>query len=149
MSRQRKIGISVMFALGLLGIAASATRVVESVIRAGSSDFTYNFTSLAIASAGEITAAFLVICIPALPKAFEMDFSKLRSSLRFWASREKHWRSSEQDSNSHQVELKGAQSQNNNESENIGLSPVFRVQPGALMNQFEHGRIVEAGILSP
>jgi hypothetical protein len=147
MSRQRKIGISVIFALGLLCIAASATRVVESIIRAGSSDFTYNFTSLTLASASEITAAFLVICIPALPKAFETDLRKLRSSLRSWASREKLRRSSEQDSDSHWVESKGSQSQNNKESDDVGLSPVFRVQPGASMNQFEQAKSVEAGIL--
>ncbi|KAI0396104.1 hypothetical protein F5Y17DRAFT_421194 [Xylariaceae sp. FL0594] len=144
MTRKRKAGVAVLFALGLLGIAASAIRVAETVIRAGSSDFTYNFSSVAIASAGEITAAFLVICIPALPKAFDIPLTKLRSSLRSWRSREKLQRSSDQASDGHWSESKGSQSQINRQDNSTGLHSVF-VQPGPSTDNFDKASVVENG----
>ncbi|KAI0384269.1 hypothetical protein F5Y04DRAFT_249404 [Hypomontagnella monticulosa] len=89
-STERKIGISATFAVGFLGVAAAIVRLTMTVIRSGSPDYTYNFSSVLLCSFVETTCAFLVVCIPAFPKAFtEIRMRRARPSSHAWAGRER------------------------------------------------------------
>ncbi|KAF4627989.1 hypothetical protein G7Y89_g10161 [Cudoniella acicularis] len=93
MLSRKKIGVSLVFAIGLFACGAALARLVETVKHQESMDFTYTFTSVQLCSGVEMTCAFLVICVPSFPKAFQaMKESKLKS---FWTSRssQKHLRS--------------------------------------------------------
>ncbi|KEY68281.1 hypothetical protein S7711_07033 [Stachybotrys chartarum IBT 7711] len=70
MSRQKKIGVSVVFAVGLLGVAAAAARVVATARYMISDDRVWWFPSIAHAALGEMTCGILVLCVPLAPKAF-------------------------------------------------------------------------------
>lgn len=70
MSRNRKIGVSLVFALGMAACAASIVRLYYTVERAESADITYHISSLMLTAVGECACAILVLCIPAAPKAF-------------------------------------------------------------------------------
>jgi hypothetical protein len=88
MAKEKKYGVALTFAVGFLGIGAGGARVALAVVRKNSKDFSYNFSGVVLATAAEMTAAFLVICIPAIPKAFNATtFSKIAGSLRSWGSR--------------------------------------------------------------
>lgn len=69
MSRNRKIGISFVFALGMAACAASIVRLYYTVERAESADVTYHISSLMLTAVGEGACAILVLCVPAVPKA--------------------------------------------------------------------------------
>lgn len=87
MSRRRRIGISFVFALGLAACAASAVRLFWAIGRAKSADTTYNISSLLLTAAGEGTCAILVMCVPAMPKAFNgLKDSGLLPSFPSWGS---------------------------------------------------------------
>lgn len=87
MSRGRKIGISVVFALGMAACAASIVRLYYNVERAGSADRTYNNSSVILTVIGEYACAVLVLCIPAVPKAFDgLKGSALLPSMPPWGS---------------------------------------------------------------
>ncbi|KAI0152197.1 hypothetical protein F4776DRAFT_16588 [Hypoxylon sp. NC0597] len=70
MSTKKKIGVSITFAVGVIGIVVALIRLVVIIERGPEADFTYNASGMMLCSAAEITCAFLVVCIPALPKAF-------------------------------------------------------------------------------
>ncbi|KAI1116257.1 hypothetical protein F5Y14DRAFT_407368 [Nemania sp. NC0429] len=84
MSTQKKIGVSLVFAVGLFACAASLIRLVETVRHAESPDFTYTFSGIMLVSASEIALGFLVISLPYIPTLFgSIDISTLRSKLSF------------------------------------------------------------------
>ncbi|TVY83921.1 hypothetical protein LSUE1_G001012 [Lachnellula suecica] len=84
---KKKLGISFIFAIGLFGCAAAIARLVETVKHATSDDFTYTFSSVMLCSGVEMCCAFLVICVPSFPKAFQaVNISKWKQSLSFWTS---------------------------------------------------------------
>ncbi|KAI0899977.1 hypothetical protein F4806DRAFT_492970 [Annulohypoxylon nitens] len=86
----KKAEFSSIFAAGILAIVAASARLAMAVIRGQSRDFTYNNTSLMLCGLAEMTCAFLVVCIPALPKAFKsMKASKPISSMYSWTRMEK------------------------------------------------------------
>ncbi|RYP29951.1 hypothetical protein DL767_006484 [Monosporascus sp. MG133] len=90
MTTNRKIGISIIFAIGLLGCGAALARLVETVLHATSPDFTYTFSAVMLCSGAELTCGFLIICIPCFPQAFgAIEFSKLTKKLSFRTSLEK------------------------------------------------------------
>jgi hypothetical protein len=85
MAKRRKYGVSVIFAVGLLGCGAALARLVETVYHATSVDFTYTFSAVQLCSGAELTCGFLVICIPSFPKAFRaVDIGKVKQTLSFW-----------------------------------------------------------------
>jgi hypothetical protein len=103
MQTRKKIGVSVVFAVGVFGCGAGLARVVETVKHAESPDFTYTFSNVVLWSGAEMTCGFLVICVPSFPKAFQaMDVSKLKGSLSFWT-----WGSSQRQLRSGSKELSG------------------------------------------
>lgn len=87
MSRSRKAGVSFVFALGLAACAASIVRLYVHVERAESADITYHLSSMMLAGVGEGACGILVLCVPAVPKAFtELKHSGLLPSMPFWGS---------------------------------------------------------------
>lgn len=84
MSTKRKIGVSLVFAVGLFACVASLIRLVETVRHAETPDFTYTFSGIMLVSASEIALGFLVVCLPYFPRLIgSVDMSALRSMLSF------------------------------------------------------------------
>ncbi|KAI1205700.1 uncharacterized protein F4807DRAFT_441975 [Annulohypoxylon truncatum] len=84
-STNRKATISAIFAAGIVAVAAASARLAMALILGHCPDFTYHSTSVILCGLAEMTCAFLVICIPALPKAFTYTkTSEAISSLYSW-----------------------------------------------------------------
>jgi hypothetical protein len=87
MSWKRKLGVSVVFALGLAACATAIVRLVYTVGRAGSDDLTYHLSSVQLTAVGEGACAILVLCVPAIPKAVSgLNLPKVLSSIPSWSS---------------------------------------------------------------
>ncbi|KAI1389024.1 uncharacterized protein F4822DRAFT_404731 [Hypoxylon trugodes] len=90
MPRQKKFGISIVFALGLLAVTTAILRFVSSLKHAKSPDFTYDFSEILITGCAELTCGILVGCVPSLPKVFasaNMNGIKHKlSKSRLWSS---------------------------------------------------------------
>ena len=85
MARSKKVGVSIIFAIGILGCIAALVRMVETIIHIDSGDYIYNFSALMVCSGAELTCGFLIVCVPSLPKAFQaMGLSKWKSTVSFW-----------------------------------------------------------------
>lgn len=87
MSRNRKLGVSVVFALGMAACAASIVRLYYTVGRAASADLTYHLSSVQLTAVGEGACVILVLCVPAIPKAVSgLKIPDLLSSVPSWGS---------------------------------------------------------------
>ncbi|KAI0888664.1 uncharacterized protein GGS22DRAFT_61896 [Annulohypoxylon maeteangense] len=85
MPTSRKTAASATFAAGILAITAASLRLVMTIISSHSRDFTYNESSVILCSLAESTCAFLVVCIPVLPKAIKnAKASKTISAMHSW-----------------------------------------------------------------
>ncbi|RYP01506.1 hypothetical protein DL764_006201 [Monosporascus ibericus] len=69
--RQKKIGIAVIFAVGLFACIATAFRLAASVRYLTSQDRTYGICSVALWAAAELTCAILIFSVPRIPKAIK------------------------------------------------------------------------------
>ncbi|KAF2501685.1 hypothetical protein BU16DRAFT_613535 [Lophium mytilinum] len=76
MSRGRKIGLSAIFLFGILACIASLVRLYYCVRVFESHDYTYYTLLMALGSFPEMTAGFLVICLPVLPKFVRSMFGE-------------------------------------------------------------------------
>ncbi|RYP18927.1 hypothetical protein DL765_003605 [Monosporascus sp. GIB2] len=87
MTKAKKIGISLVFAIGILATISAACRLAATVRYLRSPDSTYFVSGMALWCIAEQTTAILVFCIPALPKMFRDStlLSKIRSSFRTWS----------------------------------------------------------------
>lgn len=89
MPRKKQLGVSVVFAVGIFACTAAAARLVFSVRRDVSDDFSYSFSAVAITALTEALCGFLVMCIPAIPKAYVgMKIPQFFAAVRSWRSRE-------------------------------------------------------------
>ncbi|RYP78426.1 hypothetical protein DL771_000611 [Monosporascus sp. 5C6A] len=84
MTKAKKIGISLVFAIGIFATISAACRLAATVNYLLSPDATYLVSGVALWCIAEQTTAMLVFCIPALPKMFHDStlLSKIRSSFR-------------------------------------------------------------------
>ncbi|RYP19807.1 hypothetical protein DL765_003153 [Monosporascus sp. GIB2] len=85
MSTKKKIGVSVVFSVGILACLTALLRLVSTLEYAKSSDFSYGFSPLTLYTAAEMTCGFLVMCMPAMPKVF----SVLKKKLGIWTGSSK------------------------------------------------------------
>ncbi|KAI1779131.1 hypothetical protein F4818DRAFT_437924 [Hypoxylon cercidicola] len=69
-SSKNKIGISLIFAVGILACVSAAFRIVESLKFVRSNDNLYTASSMYLWILAEQTSLFIVFCAPAAPKAF-------------------------------------------------------------------------------
>ncbi|KAK0610183.1 hypothetical protein B0T17DRAFT_500892 [Bombardia bombarda] len=70
-SQQKKIGVSLIFAVGIFGCIAAGIRLSYSISFHSSPDASYAVSLLALWSVGEMSAVFLVFCVPAIPKTLK------------------------------------------------------------------------------
>lgn len=83
---KRKIGISFLFAIGILAIVAAIFRLVSSLQFYKSKDTSYTFSGLALWCLAEVTCGFIVFCGPSAPKTVgHLELQELASGLRSWA----------------------------------------------------------------
>ncbi|KAL9063124.1 MAG: hypothetical protein Q9157_008401, partial [Trypethelium eluteriae] len=85
MSRDRKFGISAVFFVGILALAASILRLVFSVKNEGSLDQTFTLTQVAECAIGEVTAGILVGNLVCLPRFFKTYYPKFMSLLTLYS----------------------------------------------------------------
>ncbi|KAK0634893.1 hypothetical protein B0T17DRAFT_594652 [Bombardia bombarda] len=83
MSSRKKVGVAVVFAIGILGIVSAACRVAVTTLRATSKDFTYTFSAVMLCALAEGTCSILVVCGPAMPKAVSI-VPKATLAMRSW-----------------------------------------------------------------
>ncbi|KAL8633172.1 hypothetical protein Q9189_001072 [Teloschistes chrysophthalmus] len=69
--RQRKLGVSAVFAVGLFACIASIMRLATSVPLLHTKDFTYHLSKPFLWALAEITSGVICICAPILPKLFQ------------------------------------------------------------------------------
>ncbi|KAI1138714.1 hypothetical protein F5Y05DRAFT_382099 [Hypoxylon sp. FL0543] len=86
MSTARKIGVSLLFVIGIFATICDIFRLVSLLQILFKSDETYWMTELGLWGVGEITAGFLIIGIPAMPKIVKSlpVSSSLVSLMRSW-----------------------------------------------------------------
>ncbi|KAI0405745.1 hypothetical protein F4802DRAFT_614585 [Xylaria palmicola] len=83
MSMKNKVGISLIFAVGVFGCVAAILRVVVTIRYERSDDVTYDVSPVALWALGEMTSVFLVACVPAAPKIFTSEGIVTRVASRF------------------------------------------------------------------
>ncbi|KAJ2992348.1 hypothetical protein NUW58_g2196 [Xylaria curta] len=77
MTTPRKIGVSTVFAIGILAIAASGFLLDAVVAWIRTNDMTYYYSSVALWAIAEITCGILVSCVPFVPRLVrDIDLSK-------------------------------------------------------------------------
>ncbi|KAK8070253.1 hypothetical protein PG994_006869 [Apiospora phragmitis] len=67
-TRQKRVGISLVFALGAISVSAAITRTVLAYLYAESADVAYNVSQAGVFCLVEMTAAILVLTAPTVPK---------------------------------------------------------------------------------
>ncbi|KAI0849725.1 hypothetical protein F5Y00DRAFT_261171 [Daldinia vernicosa] len=87
MSHRRKLGVSIVFALGMAACAASIIRLYYTVARSKSVDLTYHLSTVQLTAVGEGACVILVMCMPNVPKAVAgLKLTNILPSIPSWAS---------------------------------------------------------------
>jgi hypothetical protein len=90
MPLNRKIGISFLFALGLLAVAITIIRSILALHYGESTDFTYHLTEILLCASWELTIGILVGCVPSLPRVLAPEtiraLKKKITRSRLWTS---------------------------------------------------------------
>ncbi|KAI0005179.1 hypothetical protein F4779DRAFT_55561 [Xylariaceae sp. FL0662B] len=86
MAKTTKLGISLLFAIGIFASISAAFRLNATIKYLRSDDTTYYVCGMALWCLAEQTLVLLVFCIPALPKVFRRStlLHKVMDSLRSW-----------------------------------------------------------------
>jgi len=86
MTRSRKIGISLVFSVGLIATVCAAGRVAATFGIEYKGDATYTVAPILLWAIPEVSCVLLVFCLPALPKAFSKQglLFKTLSIVRSW-----------------------------------------------------------------
>ncbi|KAI1116622.1 hypothetical protein F5Y14DRAFT_439754 [Nemania sp. NC0429] len=88
MSRQQKTGVSVVFAVGLIASLVGVGRLTRGVMYYVSDDNLYHVSGIFLWCTAELSVAYLVFCLPAIPKIFSSDnrINKPTTRLYSWFS---------------------------------------------------------------
>ncbi|KAI0859841.1 hypothetical protein F4860DRAFT_525828 [Xylaria cubensis] len=85
LSKTKKIGVSIIFAFGLLACLAAALRIVTSVRYLESTDKTFTVSGVAMCCLAEMVFLFVVVCTPSIPAATKsFRARKAFASLKLW-----------------------------------------------------------------
>ncbi|KAK9413827.1 hypothetical protein SUNI508_11645 [Seiridium unicorne] len=85
MSRKKKIGVSMVFMIGLAAIVATAIRLGVTLVNVNSEDYTYTFSAVMMCALGEALGGFIVLCGVTFPKVTSSVMeSRWMSSMRSW-----------------------------------------------------------------
>ncbi|RWA04501.1 hypothetical protein EKO27_g10599 [Xylaria grammica] len=129
MSWSKKIGVSLVFAVGLLGVIAALIRVVLTAQYVSTTDTIYFVSQVGLLALTEITTGFLVLCTPSIPKAFDSIVSKPRLlSLRAWYSRYKDSKLNSGSSLSHDTDISAAKAGRYQQVDERSLIPLTDVR---------------------
>ncbi|KAI0465690.1 hypothetical protein F4859DRAFT_527824 [Xylaria cf. heliscus] len=71
MKKKKKIGVSIIFAIGILAVTAAAFRLSSATDYYHSKDATYVASALILWSLVEMTSLFLILSVPSVPKALQ------------------------------------------------------------------------------
>ncbi|KAI1172208.1 hypothetical protein F4777DRAFT_522440 [Nemania sp. FL0916] len=77
---RKKIGVALIFLVGLFAVVAAASRLHASVKFLWSVDRTYDITPVSYWAFGELTCAALIYCVPSIPGLFK-NMSRARCTL--------------------------------------------------------------------
>ncbi|CAI6088061.1 unnamed protein product [Clonostachys chloroleuca] len=90
MNAPRKIGLSILFCLGIATCIFAGGRVYKTSTVHKAIDRLYNVPIIILWGLGESTLAMVVFCVPAIPKLFSGQssgvLSKFKASLQSWAA---------------------------------------------------------------
>ncbi|KAI9842653.1 MAG: hypothetical protein M1837_007020 [Sclerophora amabilis] len=81
MPLRRKIGVSAVFAIGLVACVTSITRLVYTYRLVQSKDVTYNTIVMGFWTLAEVAIGILCGCLPVLPKFFQVLGPKVHTAL--------------------------------------------------------------------
>ncbi|KAI1461803.1 hypothetical protein F4805DRAFT_245270 [Annulohypoxylon moriforme] len=86
MEKTRKIGVSIVFSVGLLACGCAITRTILIIQLNYTDDAVYQLTQSFLIAFSEVTCVLLVFYVPAVPRAFVRNNlpSRILSSLRPW-----------------------------------------------------------------
>ncbi|ORY58510.1 uncharacterized protein BCR38DRAFT_73957 [Pseudomassariella vexata] len=85
---KRRLGVSVIFSLGVLACTSAAFRLAVTVSYSTANDAIYSVASVILWALAEMTCGFMVICLPTAPKLLVETgtLARLKAALRSWTS---------------------------------------------------------------
>ncbi|KAI0535258.1 hypothetical protein GGR58DRAFT_479729 [Xylaria digitata] len=86
-SKQKKIAVSSVFAIGVIACLTAAVRLAEGVVFLLSEDIIYNISAVSLWCLAELSVAFVVFSLPAIPKVFAGNtwIKRVLISLSLWS----------------------------------------------------------------
>ncbi|RYP67280.1 hypothetical protein DL770_008647 [Monosporascus sp. CRB-9-2] len=81
MSKTKRLGVSIVFLMGIISVVAATVRLALSVLYVNSSDVTYNISKSGLWCVIEMTAGILVFVAPATPKPMSHLAKQVGSSI--------------------------------------------------------------------
>ncbi|KAF2966879.1 hypothetical protein GQX73_g6719 [Xylaria multiplex] len=86
-SKQKKIAVSSVFAIGVIACLTAAVRLAEGVVFLLSEDIIYNISAVSLWCLAELSVAFVVFSLPAIPKVFAGNtwIKRILISLSLWS----------------------------------------------------------------
>ncbi|KAI0392476.1 hypothetical protein F5Y17DRAFT_459798 [Xylariaceae sp. FL0594] len=70
MSRKKKVGVSLVFTIGIIACLTAAVRLAKAVKVYAGEDVIYNISAVLLWGMAELAIAFVVFCLPAIPAVF-------------------------------------------------------------------------------
>ncbi|KAI0969455.1 hypothetical protein F4678DRAFT_438740 [Xylaria arbuscula] len=86
-SRQKKIAVSSVFAIGVIACLTAGVRLAEGVVFLLSDDIVYTISAVSLWCLAELSVAFVVFSLPAIPKVFAGNtwIKRMLVSLSLWS----------------------------------------------------------------
>ncbi|KAI1298347.1 hypothetical protein F5Y03DRAFT_386660 [Xylaria venustula] len=86
-SKQKKIAVSSVFAIGVIACLTAGVRLVEGVVFLFSDDIVYTISAVSLWCLAELSVAFVVFSLPAIPKVFAGNtwIKRVLVSLSLWS----------------------------------------------------------------
>ncbi|RYP68499.1 hypothetical protein DL771_006651 [Monosporascus sp. 5C6A] len=100
MSTRKKMGVSFVFAVGVLGCVAAAARLAIIIEKRDSHDESFSIAAISLATLIESACGFLIICAPAMPR-FVTESKQILRSRRWGGLPTTQLQSSKRGSESH------------------------------------------------
>ncbi|GAP86941.1 putative integral membrane protein PTH11 [Rosellinia necatrix] len=87
MTLRKKVGVSVIFSLGVLACLSAILRLVSTIEYSTSDDVTYAVSAVVLWALAEMTCGFIVLGMPTAPKVLLETglINKIKSSFRSWS----------------------------------------------------------------
>ncbi|KAI8964165.1 hypothetical protein F5Y11DRAFT_316800 [Daldinia sp. FL1419] len=86
MPKTKRLGVSVVFAIGILATVAACFRLANTT-RRDTDDFTFISSELILWALVEMTCSFLVFCVPVIPGMWNGSVAQHPTTMRAWYNR--------------------------------------------------------------